>query len=296
MNGGEPSWLLVFVGWTVVAPAAVAALVAAASTARDRAAGWALPLALGLGYLVAHAGATGLPSWPPIDTTQGLFLLMLPALIIGLAEGRGRPTASAARWASRLLVVASCLWFTLRPMLQYHWHGVVRIAAPVALSVVVLALWSGSERIASRLSASWASSAVWLVAVTATAASLALSSTALMAQLAAAAACALLGATCVARWRSGVWQPPVLALLVPLEAALALNGAFYADIPLPWALLLVLSPLGAGLALGVDTAALGSRRRALSAVGATALVALPALVASWLGWVSRAAEAAAWGY
>ena len=54
--------------------------------------------ALGSGYAAAHLGAVGAPSFPPVDTTQGLFYLAVVAAALGLAAvggaargGRGGP-------------------------------------------------------------------------------------------------------------------------------------------------------------------------------------------------------------
>jgi hypothetical protein len=251
---------------SVLVPGLVAGVVASAArllpeTSRLRR-GAALA-ALGSGYVAAQLAAVGAPSFPPVDTTQGLFYLALVASALGLAAVGG--TAWVRRGAA-VAAVGSMLGSTLHPLVRHQWNLGASIVAIVALGIGAVALWWAYAALAARLSVAEVR-AGWIAVFASTALLLLFARTALLAQLASTVAVSLLAVTMVAPSTIGADASDAAAipLLAPMLHALVLNGLFYAELGASAAIALALAPLAAVAALAL------ARRRALPRVAAATL-------------------------
>ncbi len=122
---------------TVVLPvaAAAAALLVLRMLDRDGPARRWLGPAGGFGYLVGHLAVAGTPRFPPIDSTHGMFYVALLASC-GSAIPVRQEMAGRARRVLAVLVVATLLWLTLRPMVRYNWGMGESLAWLSVLAVV----------------------------------------------------------------------------------------------------------------------------------------------------------------
>jgi hypothetical protein len=210
---------------------------------------WGLPLALGIGYALGHAGASEwltsgeLPPIPPLNATDWLPWLALVAMIVGLVEALW-PSPAWARWENRLLLTVATLWLLIGPIYRSlwepeQWKGAVWVCG---LGAGILVFWGVLEGLSCRRGRGM----LLPLAVLAggTAAALVLSRFLVLGECAIGLAGALGAAWLVSRWwvelspsGGGV---PVVALLL---AGLILGGFFYAELPAPSALLLAVAPL-----------------------------------------------------
>ena len=202
--------------------------------------------ALAIAYVAAHLATAGAPSFPPVDTTQGLLYLALIAAAVGLAAS-GRE-----RWASRVarvVAVLAMLGLSLHPLIRYQWSARVTAIALIALAAASFLSWLAYDAIAARLSAA-AMRAAWVAVFGGASLLLLLGRTALLGQLAGTIAVAVAAVAVLAPRGSGATNgAAALPFLVPMLHALLLNGFFYADVTAPASIALAASPLAAALAL-----------------------------------------------
>jgi hypothetical protein len=267
----------------VLLPGLVAGAVAGAARVLPRSSRLrraAAPVALALGYVAAHLAAVGAPSFPPIDTTQGLFYLALVCGVVGVVMV---DAPVSMRTPATLAIVASMLGLTLHPLIRHQWSGATTVAATLALGAGAIALWWSYAVLAARLQIAVVRAA-WIAVFAAAGLLLVFARTALLGQLATAVAVALFAVTIAApssaatassavggarpeRSRpTGSAQAAVLAVLAAMLHAFVLNGVLYAELALPAAVALALAPLAAASALVLD------RRRPVARLIAAALV------------------------
>ena len=201
--------------------------------------------ALAIAYVAAHLVTAGTPSFPPVDTTQGLLYLALIVAAIGLAaSGRGAKASVA-----RAVAVVAMLGLSLHPLIRYQWSVQASAVGVVALGVASFALWVAYDAVAARLSAP-AVRAAWVTVFGGAALLLVLGRTALLGQLAGTIGMALAAVALAAPREAGADQGrAAFFFLVPMLHALVLNGFFYADVTVPSSIALAASPLAAALAL-----------------------------------------------
>jgi hypothetical protein len=204
--------------------------------------------ALAIAYVAAHLVTAGTPSFPPVDTTQGLLYLALIVAAIGLV---GFDRDGWGVRVSRAVAVVAMLGLSLHPLVRYQWSLQASAAAVLGLGAASFALWAAYDALAARLSAH-AVRAAWVIVFGGTALLLVLGRTALLGQLGGTIGVALAALALVTpreadadHGRSG------LAFLAPMLHALLLNGFFYADVGAPASIALALSPLAAALALAL---------------------------------------------
>ena len=280
--------------WIALAPAAsVVAVGLLATRLPDRLRPAVAGAALLLGLLVAWLGLAGLPkpaadaqAWVPLGAlAAGALALaaerLLPArlrtpavALVGLAalsffgfkllaplagvwiEGQTLALVSQKEWAVDALALAFLSWLGVT-------HAARRVAAPVVLGPLALAL------VGVALSA-------------------ALTGSASMAERVGAAATATATAGFLG-WRFPKAAPGVAAGAVAVSVALFASYAhFYVETPRPGLSLIVLAPLGV-------LAALNIQRTLLAVVVALAATAVPVGAGVWLAWEADAAKQAAAG-
>ena len=240
-------------------------------------------LGVGCGYIAAQLGIAGLPRLPPVDSTQAIIFVVVTAVVLGCTALRP-VVLPAQHLALRAASVGLLLWLTLRPVVRYQWGRLEAVLWLGGLGVLLLLLWEGYVRVASRLSPR-SSLAGWIAALAGTGIVLALSSTALFAQLAFVLVATLVVLLLLTRSADRPALEAALPVLVVLLAAFVLNGSFYAELSAARALALAVSPLGAAAGLAfrrqVDGRALLSA--ALAVVGVLLIVA-PVLGLAALDW------------
>lgn len=234
--------------------------------------------ALGLGYLAGHVAIAGLPSMPPLDTTQGLVYLVLAALILGLLEAR-LAADGLGRWISRLALVAVLLGLTLHPLIRHQW-GVGRTAAwLLGLTPTLLVLWAAYRWLGERLGRR-ATSLSWSLAFVGSGILLVLSRTALLGQLAVMMAIVLVVLALVARGpSSAALLPEALPVIGVVYWALLLNGALYAQLSPGAAMAAAAAPLGSALGLA-SWGRRGGWRSALPACAGVLLILTPFILSA----------------
>jgi hypothetical protein len=205
-------------------------------------------VALALAYVAAHLVTAGAPSFPPVDTTQGLLYLAIFVAVVGLAAyDRG----TTGMHVARTVAIVAMLGLTLHPLIRYQWSAQASAVGLVSLGAASFAAWVAYDALATRLSAH-AVRASWVMAFGGTALLLVLGRTALLGQLAGTIGVAL-AAVAVATPRDPGEDHGRAALffLTPMLHALVLNGYFYADVTAPTSIALAVSPLAAALALAL---------------------------------------------
>lgn len=243
---------------------------------------WAAPLALAVGYMLAHYHTLGWPVIPPTESTQWLFFLAPLGGLLGILEARWQ----SPRWwqgLSRLLLLLGNLWLALRPMVGETLTLGSALVWLVALSLLGGLTWYGLEALARRRSGASMPLHLSLWAA-GTGMALALSHSAALGQLAGGLALTV-GMAVLVAWRNTHFSLAggALAVFWPLLLALGVNGYFYASLS-PWvALLLWASPLG--LVAGWWA---GSWRGWLRTLLSTAISGLFWAVALWIAYANSA--------
>lgn len=236
-------------------------------------------VSLAAGYLAAHILSIGLPSLPPVGTTQWLFLLVAVAALVGvftLRKGKRRLVLTG-------VLVAGLLAASLRPMLEYHWERWEAALWFGGLFSALLLLWSSLQSLADRGENRVLLPSTFLILCLGTAAVLGLSATALLAQLAAAAS-ACIAVLLLVSLRAPLppaWLPVALMILT----GLVLNGYFYAQLT-PWNAAALLSALAAPWVSRLPWIRQNpSWRRTFLALGAVLLIAAAAVGAAALDFL-----------
>jgi hypothetical protein len=202
---------------------------------------WGGPIAIGLGYVLCHAGTIGFPPFPAVEATQWLIYIAFVAIGLGLLESRLGERASV-RWGIRLLISAVIPFLLLQAVFKYRWGIVEGILGSVGLSAAILAFWTQLDALAERQIGGFP----LLVLLSLTAGGsvvLVLSGSALLGQLSGGLA-STLGAGLIMAW----WQPKLtltrgaITVSAALLCGLWLNGYFYAEVPPESALLLYIAP------------------------------------------------------
>ena len=199
--------------------------------------------AVGLGYLIGHLAVAGTPRLPPIGSTQGMFYVALLASC-GSAIAVRQEMATRARRVFALLVVATLLWLTLRPMVRYTWGVGESLAWLSVLAVVGCFLWAAFNGLSQRVGGTTYAIG-WLITYAGTGILLLISHTALLAQLSFVMAAVLAGLLLLAALSrvEGSWTSAV-PMLFCIHGALLLAGTFYADLASYQAIALAVAPLG----------------------------------------------------
>ncbi|MCI0341765.1 MAG: hypothetical protein L0216_11560 [Planctomycetales bacterium] len=241
-----------------------------ASERGERRRAWAVPLGLGAATLVGHWGVTGLPSVPPAESTQWLFVIAAAATALGLAEAL-RPVSFGWTWALRSVVVVSALALLLRPILRSTWGPIEGPLMVAALAIGASASWAILDRLADRARGPGFPLALSVLAGGG-AVAVGLSGSQLVAQLAGALAAALGAAASVAWLSPGLaWSRSAAAVPALVLPALWVEGRFYSELPWSSLALLALAP-GFALAGAVGPLGrLGPRAGALAQAGLTSL-------------------------
>ncbi len=199
-------------------------------------------LAVAGAFLTAFVGITNWPSWPPIDSTQRLFYLVILAALASLAASLLRQ--GRAPWLVRIALMGLLLTLILKSKIQHAWtkpQTALYLLPMLLLGLLLVEAWAraldsktradsgkgATEDRAGRLLPAM----VRLAILGGTAFALGLSGSARLGQLAGALAC---GATVVEalallrHWRP--WrQSDGLVVAVPLYGLL-LIGYFYAEL------------------------------------------------------------------
>jgi hypothetical protein len=239
-------------------------------------------LALGGGYLIAHAWLVGAPKSPlgqdALPFTSWIFWLV--AIAVLLAPLRGIP--AIARWMRVLYVAAFCV--SMRRVIQDPGPDE---GADVVLAfggvLLVYVLWTALERLAERRPGAALPAALW-AACAGTSLTLLLNRSGSLAQLVGAVCAGLGAAVVVACLVRGTHLARGAVAIVVIVAASAVRVAVVYDLPAAsWALLAVAF---AGPWLG-EIPALRARAPRTADVASFLGAAVPAGAAALLTWSSR---------
>lgn len=241
-------------------------------------------LALGIGYLVAHVALGGkfvLPGGDQQLAVSDWFALFVAVAIV-LAPLR--EVAGLARWSTPLyLALFSVLCFRF-PLANQFPEGGTGLALRFALTLILFACWSASDRLAERLRGP-ALPAAWVVAGTGIALAALFNRSGFVAQLAGALTAGLGAAAVVGCIDRGTRFASGAVAIVWIGFTGVLGYAALYDLPHPSIALAVLALLAPWVVAG---RALESRPfvRTLLAMFASAL---PVALAAWMAWRRTAA-------
>lgn len=178
-------------------------------------------VSLAAGYLAGQVLSIGVPPFPPVESTQWLFVLACLSVLPGLF-GPG-----ILRWGLAGIVGAVLLSVTLAPMIRYHWTTGEAAVWIGGVFAILTALWCLLDSLASREDSGTLLLSTFLVVGLGSAVLMALSATTLLAHLATvmvAGLSALFVSSLRFRVSARGWLPVALTVL----AGLALNGHLYA--------------------------------------------------------------------
>jgi len=267
-----------------ILPAAIAAMMVAAGLCgaalfwgKDRTRGALGPLAIGLAYLSGHFVITGWVTFPPADTTNWLPYFAVTGAVMGAACFLVATNA----WTRVLiftLVSLGALRLLLKPKFQYGWslgEGWLWVGCLVCAFVLLAVILDALGRHAVTATEM---PAFWLITCVGTFGALMLSGSMLLGQFAAVLAAAVFGSLVftVRKAALGRGIVPVFSLLL---GTLLVSGYFFAELPLPSAVLLAFAP---GLAL----LPIGTPNKLLAFGIRSTLVSLPILAAIVLAFRS----------
>jgi hypothetical protein len=241
----------------VIAPALVSTVIVLLAWLATRDRGWAVPVAVGVGFFVGFY-LLFRPGFPPGDSVQWLAWAAPIAAAAGVVQwGMTRGTSRLGTvWFVNLTIVAALagviVWLMLRPLFGSTWDeakstGVMWIAAIAAATAV---WWIQTDVQAARDSGP--TFAVALVIVLALAsATMAMTGSQTLGQIGGMLAAAVGAVALIGLFLSGMTLArggivPIAVLFVPLLAA-SLDG-FFSTMPRHYAAGLLLSPLGGWLA------------------------------------------------
>jgi hypothetical protein len=111
---------------------------------------WRGALALAIGLLTIHVYVFGLPAFPPAESIDKLFYVVLIALGYGVID-EPRRVPGRMRWFSRFCLAASVVIFLLQPQLKIAGWSTVESAAWLGgLALAVFAEWSAVDGLLAR--------------------------------------------------------------------------------------------------------------------------------------------------
>lgn len=240
-------------------------------------------------YVIGHGLVAGWPPIPPRETTHWIPILALLGAVAGLTLTM-RPSSALHRLWAALLVVATSLWLTARPLYAHSWGTGEAVAWSAGLGLAWLIWWTVFTPCASRSGGPWAPAALACVAAVSAGACV-FAGTAKLGQLCGVLAAGLGAAAAVSLvrkdFRLGAAAAPVVAVLLPV---LWLNAYFYAeDLPTSSLVLLALASLGPRMLELPAWQRSPVRKVAALALG-TALPALLALFLAWRVWAESAED------
>jgi len=104
----------------------------------------AIPIATGIGYLGAHQAIMGFPQFPPLESTQWIFIFTILALGIGIyAASTGRRAGSIPMGAISLALPA----LMAIPLFKYTWSPNKGAGIVLSLAIFIFILWWLMERV-----------------------------------------------------------------------------------------------------------------------------------------------------
>jgi hypothetical protein len=242
---------------------------------------WGGAAGLALAYAAGHLGLVGAPPFPPVEATQWLFWLALLAGLWGAMEDRLRLLARV-RLGGRVILAIVLPVALARPLVTYSWGAGKGTLYVALLGIAVAALSWIVQRTAERRDGALVP-ALLLVVATGSAGLLVMSGSALLGQLAGLLAAASGAALVLAFWRPRVsLAGGGVTVAVLLLSGLWITGFFYAEMPLPSAILAPLS-LAAGAGLAQIPAVRGRGRGQLVVIS---LVAASILIGAAVGFAA----------
>ncbi len=235
--------------------------------------------ALGLGYLSCQMIVDGWPAFPPHETWQGLFALVVGAMMIGGIDAVGRRPL-ILRVIGAAVLAGAIGWLLVLPNQEHLWIHRTTVAASLLLWLLLM------QPIVSRSRGALVSLPL-CVAFVGVSLVLVLSGNAKLAQLAGGAAACLGGATLIAWWRveAGLGGESI-AVAGVLTIGLAYSGhsLSFSSVP-PWAYLVAVAA-----PLAVWVGALRQSRKS----GGWKTVALTTLITLLISGIAVAGAFIAW--
>lgn len=186
-------------------------------------------LAVGGAFIAAYVALTGLPRWPPVESTQRLFFLVLLSAIVGLAWGWRQEKSPP--WVVRAALLGLLLSLVLRSLIE-RWSPGTAAVRLVGLFILGIALlWAFERSLAVGRSTGLVPAAVRLAVFGGSAVVVGLSGTARLGQLMGALTCGVFVVELVARWRRRrPWLAGDGVVLSLAVFGLLLGGFFYASL------------------------------------------------------------------
>jgi hypothetical protein len=231
-------------------------------------------IAIGFGYIAGHVLTAGWSPFPPRSATHWLFWFSVIGIIAAVVDALVRPkgTVRLVLWA--IICTIACR-FILQPKFSYAWSAAEGWLWVFAIALGVVALTCCLDLIERRPSGPATVFPVTMVLGAGTCIALVLSGSLLLGQLA-----------CILMAIAAVGFVLILAMSAPFHpsgaavpfglicAGLWLSGFFYAELPVPSAVLLAIAPALALLPGGGK-----SHSRWLGLACRTGFVAVPVAVA-----------------
>lgn len=243
-------------------------------------------LALGIGYLVAHAALVGVPPVPFGDVQLPARDWIAWLVVLAIVTSPLRLVKSFDRWSGAFTVALLCVLSEHQIVKRHVPEGTVGTIARFACVVGYYSLWVGTERL-SRRSSGLALPLALLVAGSGIAVSALLVHIASLAQLA-GAVCAGLGAACVVSRLDRNFRLPVGAIAVAMVVfGGVLANAWIYDLPIGAVVLLLVSLAAPWVS---ELPVFASRSPTVRGLVAAACAALPAAAACWIAQQAGAAS------
>ncbi len=111
---------------------------------------WAVPVAVGAGFIAGWVGCLGWPPFPPTESMQWLFYAVIAASALGVALSRW-PQSSWLRWSARVSLTAGLLWLMLQRIREFEWEHAAQWYWLGGLTVGMLVVWTSQASLAKRL-------------------------------------------------------------------------------------------------------------------------------------------------
>ena len=241
--------------------------------------------ALGLGYLSCQLIVDGWPAFPPHETWQGLFALVVGAMVIGSVDAVGsRPLI--LRVIGAVVLAGAIGWLLVLPNQEHLWIHRTTVAAS-------LLLWLFSMQPITSRSRGASVSLPLCVALVGVSLVLVLSGNAKLAQLAGGAAACLGAATLIAWWRAEAgFGGESIAVAGVLTIGLAYSGysLSFSSVPL-WAYLVaVAAPLAVWVSALPQSRKLGGWKVVTFTTLITLVISGIAVVGAFIAWRADSAN------